>query len=120
MKKILFLLVAVMAIATSVYAGQGLPRHPTVTNTTLGSTGGEYAVTFPSGTGDIKMQSRTGADFQVASMAISSNTTFYTVKSGTVYAVGSISTQSVSTTNDTTLYLKGSAANQVIEVLYWN
>lgn len=119
MNKILFSIVAVLLIIPLAYATQGFPKHPNVINKTLTLSGIEYSIEFPQGTGDISMQSRTSNDFKVAVTPNLSNTTFYTVKSGTVYKGSPLGVESGEITTNTKIYVQGSTASQVVEVLYW-
>lgn len=118
MKRII-IFISILLFAGSVYAGQGFPRHPNVKNTTLTSTAAIYSLTLPEGTGDINIQSRTAADFKIGTVSNLSDGVVYTVKSGSVLRATSLGIAANGPTQDTTIYLQGTASSQVIETLYW-
>ena len=119
MKKTIFYLIAVLFLyTTAAYAVSGYPQKVTAVNQTLTSSGVEYQVLLPEGTSGFSAQSRTAADFKLGN-ASASGTTYFTVKSGTVYNTPSPLNLGPTTPN-TTLFLQSGTAGQVIEILYFN
>lgn len=119
MKRIIFYLFAgLFLFTTTAYAVSGYPQRVTAKNLTLTSSGVEYQMVLPESTAGFTMQSRTAADFKWGN-ASASGTTYYTVKSGTVYSTPVPLNLGVGTPN-TTLFLQSGNAGQIIEVLYWN
>lgn len=119
MKK--FILFALLVLIPSIsFAVSGYPNKGKVINQTLTSSGVEYAVTLPNGTGGVSLQSRTAADFKLAFTSNESGTNYFTVKSGTVYNSPTLglSSQAGATLN-TTIFLQSASAGQVVEILVW-
>lgn len=100
------------------FAVSGYPQKSTAVNQTLTTAGAEYQVTLPNGTSGFTMQSRTATDFKWGTTSNTSGSTYYTVKSGTVYSTP-VPLNVGPTTLQTTLYLQSAGAGQVIEIVYW-
>lgn len=117
MKKFVLFLVVFM-VPTICLAVSGYPQKGTVVNQTLTSAGIEYTVTLPAGTGGFTMQSRSAADFKWATTTNLSGSTYYTVKSGTVFSTPTPLGLGGTTLN-TTLFLQSANAGQVVEIIYF-
>ena len=85
----------------------------TVANVTLTNAGTEYSLAVPTGASAVTIQSRTAADFKLATASGASGTTYLTIKSGTAYYESNVSAY------HQTLYFQSANAGQVIEVIYW-
>lgn len=117
MKKFGLFLILFMAPAIC-FAISGYPQKATVVNKTLTTAGVEYRIDLPNGTGGFTIQSRTASDFKVGSESNQSGTTYYTVKSGTVYSTPTPLGMGPVTPN-TTIFLQSASAGQVIEMIYF-
>ncbi len=117
MRKILFYIFLCLIFTTSAWAVSGYPQRVTAVNQTLTSADTEYQVVFPEGTSGFTMQSRTAADFKWGN-ASASGTTYYTVKSGSVYSSPTPLNLGPATQN-TTIYLQSGNAGQIVEILYF-
>lgn len=113
-KKFILGLILSLVLVTNGFTQAESPLAPTVVNKTLTSSGTEYSVTLPNGAGALTVQSRTAADFKMATTSGASGTTYFTVKSGTAYYETRISSY-----KDVTLYFQSANAGQVIEIIYW-
>ncbi len=117
MRKLVLFLVLLLAPAIC-FAVQGYPQKATVVDTTLTTAANEYQLTFPNGTSGFSLQSRTAADFKVGVTSNASGTTYFTVKSGTVYNTPT-SLGLGPATPQTTLFLQSTTGGQVIEAIYF-
>ena len=116
-KNVFYLLAGFLLFATSAYAVSGYPQKVTAVNKTLTDANTEYQIVLPDGTSGFTMQSRTAADFKVGN-ASASGTTYFTVKSGSVYSTPTSLGLGGGTPN-TTLFIQSGTAGQVVELLYW-
>lgn len=114
-KLILFLML--LFIPGVCLAVSGYPNRGTVLNQTLTTSGTEYQVNLPIGTSNFVAQSRTAADFKLSYAVGTSGSTYFTVKSGTVYNSPTLMMGTV--TPNTTLYLQSATGGQVVEVMYF-
>lgn len=117
MKKLALFLILLLAPAIC-FAVQGYPQKGTVVNKTLTVSGLEYQVNMPTGTSGFTAQSRTASDFKIAFDSNTSGSTYYTVKSGTVYSTPTTLGLG-NTTPNTTLFLQSASAGQIVELIYW-
>ncbi len=117
MKKLVLFLMFLLTPAVC-FAVQGYPQKGTVVDTTLTTANTEYQVTMPAGTSGFTAQSRTAADFKLATVSNQSGSIYYTVKSGTVYSTPTPLGLGGTTLN-TTLFLQSTTGGQIVELLYW-
>ena len=81
-------------------------------NLTLTSANTEYAWNMPSGTSEVHIQSRASQDFKLSNIAGTSGTTYFTVKSGTLYWISTFASYNCS------FYFQSVNAGQVLEITY--
>lgn len=111
MKKILLSFLFMIVLASSAMA---IGTRIKVVNLTLTTSGTEYSLVIPNGASTLTVQSRTSADFKMASTALASGTTYFTVKSGAAYYETNVNSY-----NGVTLYFQSANNGQIIEATYW-